>query len=45
MQSDPFGPAMSVDARDVRRILDDVVGMEVEAKKAQAPGKTAPTSR
>lgn len=45
MQSDPFGPALSVDARDVRRILDDVVGMEVEAKKAQAPGKTAPTSR
>ena len=33
---DPFGPAPSVDGRQVRQILEDLLEAEVEAKKAPA---------
>ncbi len=44
LQSDPFGPPATVEARDVRRILESVLDAEVESKKAAAPRMTAPTS-
>ena len=44
LASDPFGPPAEIETRDVRRILESVLDAEVEAKKADAPATTAPTS-
>ena len=39
LPSDPFEPTPQVDERHVRRILEDVLDLEVDGKKAAAPAR------